>query len=192
MIGLREINNKIEPCYCDGDDDDDNKSSYCSAASSPNIGWETETYSIRIRETIVSMGTLGFNKFGVHTMCKYEIRSGTNTISPNLSKWDDRAKCQFSMGKKYDLASKQIQITISPNLSKWESHPLTLRTFFDTLWWTWVKKGCCGIFSMYMGGIISCFLQVLCPRSDSIWPLLFLHPLSGGCRTRLRIRSKSK
>ena len=46
MIVLREINNKIEPCYCDGDDGDDNKSSYCSAASSPNIGWETETYSI--------------------------------------------------------------------------------------------------------------------------------------------------
>ena len=86
------------------------------------------------------MGTLGFNKFGVHTMCKYEIRSGTNTISPNLSKWDDRAGCQISMGKKYDLASKQIQITISPNLSKWESHPLTLRTFLDTLWWTWVTK----------------------------------------------------
>ena len=143
-------------------------------------------------ETIVSMGTLGFNKFGVHTMCKYEIRSGTNTISPNLSKWDDRAKCQFSMGKKYDLASKQIQITISPNLSKWESHPLTLRTFLDTLWWTSVKKSCCRQVSMYMGGIISRFLQVLCPRSDSIWPLLFLHPLSGGCRTRLRIRSKSK
>ena len=41
MIVLREINNKIEPCYCygdDDDDDDDNKSSYCSAASSPNIG----------------------------------------------------------------------------------------------------------------------------------------------------------
>ena len=125
------------------------------------------------------MGTLGFNKFGVHTMCKYEIRSGTNTISPNLSKWDDRAKCQFSMGKKYDLASKQIQITISPNLSKWESHPLTLRTFLDTLWWTSVKKSCCRQVSMYMGGIISRFLQVWCPRSDSIWPLLFLHPLSG-------------
>jgi len=140
----------------------------------------------------LSMGTLGFNKFGVHTKCKYEIRSGTNTISPNLSKWDDRAKCQFSMGKKYDLASKQIQITISPNLSKWESHPLTLRTFLDTLWWTSVKKSCCRQVSMYMGGIISRFLQVWCPRSDSIWPLLFLHPLSGGCRTRLRIRSKSK
>ena len=49
MIVLREIDNKIEPCYCDGDDDDDNKSSYCSAASSPNIGWETETYLIMIR-----------------------------------------------------------------------------------------------------------------------------------------------
>ena len=133
-----------------------------------------------------------FNKCGVYTLWKYEIRSGTNTISPNLSKWDDRAKCQFSMGKKYDLASKQIQITISPNLSKWESHPLTLRTFLDTLWWTWVKKSCCRQVSMYMGGIISRFLQVWCPRSDSIWPLLFLHPLSGGCRTRLRIRSKSK
>ena len=43
-----------------------------------------------------------------------------------------------------------------------------------------------------MGEIISCFPQVWCIKSDSIWPLLFLQLLSEGHRTRLTIRSKSK
>ena len=50
----------------------------------------------------------------------------------------------------------------------------------------------CRQLPLYMGGIIGRFLQVWCPISDSIWPLLFSHPLSGGHRTRLRIRYKSK
>ena len=63
MIVLREINKKIEPCYCDGDDDDDNKSLYCSAASSSNIGWETYKHIILGLEYI----HLWNNSFHGHT-----------------------------------------------------------------------------------------------------------------------------
>ena len=42
---------------------------------------------------------------------------------------------------------------------------------------------------MYTGGLLSRFSQVWCPRNGSIWPLLFLHRLSGGNGTRLSIRS---
>ena len=44
---------------------------------------------------------------------------------------------------------------------------------------------------MYVGGLINRFQPVSCPRSDSTRPLLFSHPLSGGHRTRLRIRSET-
>ena len=79
-----------------------------------------------------------------------------------------------------------------PEFEELSEPPLTLRAFLGTLWWTWVIFFGCRQESMHMGGIISGFPQVWCPRSDSIWPLLFSHPLSGGHRTRLRIRYKSK
>ena len=46
--------------------------------------------------------------------------------------------------------------------------------------------------SVYMGGLINHFLQVWCPTSHSIWPLLFLHRPTGGCGTRLSVRRQDQ
>ena len=119
---------------------------------------------------------------------KYETRSVRNTCPPKLGQFREQLSEWFD--GKYSWKSKQIHVP--PELGQWGRLPPTLKAFLDTLWWTWVIVFGCRQLSMYMGEIISRFPQVWCIKSDSIWPLLFLQPLSEGHRTRLTIRSKSK
>ena len=69
---------------------------------------------------------------------------------------------------------------------KWP--PLTLMPFLKLLQWTRVKKNITSLVRTYIWGLRMLFLVILWFKRHSLRPLLFLHPLTGGCGTRLSIR----
>ena len=75
-------------------------------------------------------------------------------VFPNLRQSQWEVQMLVSREKKSDFTSKQIHMTGFPNLRQLVSHPLTLRAFLDTLWWTSVILFGCRQVSKHMGGLI--------------------------------------
>ena len=76
---------------------------------------------------------------------------------PELRKLEERSECCFPMRMKSNSALKQILVSTSPELSNRESCSVTLKSFLDTLWQSWVNPSCHRQASMYVGGLISRF-----------------------------------
>ena len=76
---------------------------------------------------------------------------------PELRKAEERCECCFPMRMKSNSALKQILVSTSPELSNRESCSVTLKSFLDTLWQSWVNPSCHRQASMYVGGLISRF-----------------------------------
>ena len=76
---------------------------------------------------------------------------------PELRKAEERCECCFPMRMKSNSALKQILVSTSPELSNRESCSVTLKSFLDTLWQSWVNPSCHTQVTMYVGGLISRF-----------------------------------
>ena len=108
-------------------------------------------------------------------------------VFPNLRQSQWEVQMLVSREKKSDFTSKQIHMTGFPNLRQLVSHPLTLRAFLDTLWWTSVILFGCRQVSKHMGGLIH-QKKVSCNQFSLRWgPSKIPQPLSGGRHSRLSI-----
>ena len=119
---------------------------------------------------------------------KYDLLPKQIQASPNLMVFSIGAGIEIPIEKKYENQSKQIRFNISPNLMVSVCQP---PAFLDVSR-HFVKKKTPRNPSnsefICMGEPINRLLNVCCPISHSIWPLLFPHHLTGGCGARLNIR----
>ena len=105
---------------------------------------------------------------------------GRNTLLHNFEEmawWPEMPDLHW---KKYDTSVKQIHLTVSTTLRKWKKRSWTLEPYFSELLDTWMKNCDSEVIFIYEGGLICLFLRDWSPRSDFIWPILFLHPLPEG------------
>ena len=93
-----------------------------------------------------------------------------------------------SIGKSMERNPKIGLKKYFPRIHFFKWPPLTLMPFLKLLQWTRVKKNITSLVRTYIWGLRMLFLVILWFKRHSLRPLLFLHPLTGGCGTRLSIR----
>ena len=119
------------------------------------------------------------------------FQSETNPCFPKFESIELELEMPVSNENEILFHPKQILMAVSPNLSQCESWSPPCEAVFRHFVMKKVNRSDSISTFMYVGGLINRFQPVSCPRSDSTRPLLFSHPLSGGHRTRLRIRSET-